>query len=442
MKGIAILTLVLIGLVAGGITPQQNEVLKYKLKYLKYASAPPTPATLVPFRGNIHSFEVTGRTTGKLWGSDMYTDDSDLETAAVHSGFVQPDETTTVTVKFLPGQKSYPSTSRNGITSYSYGSWDGSYSFISATKPPAMEAPLNLVGFRGNNNEIYTFTVIGSVTVGRVSKLWGDKRYTDDSDPRKAAVHSGCVLPNMTSTITVKILPGQENFPSTTRNGITSTSFGAWVGSYEIISCTVPPAPEAPANFVAFRGKIDDMLIFTVTGSTSGSIWGSDIYTDDSNVAKAAVHSGFVEPNETKIVMVKILPGQSSYASTNENGVTSTSYGAWHGSYSIIGAIKPRAPEAPASLVSLRENIGRIYTFTVTGTISGKLWGSEIYTDDSNPAIVAVHAGFIKPDVMATVMVKILPGQSSYPSTTENGITSTSYGSWHGSYSIIGAVVG
>jgi len=438
MKGIAILTLVLIGLVAGGITPQQNEVLKYKLKYLKSASAPPAPATLVPFRGNIHCFEVTGRTTGKLWGSDMYTDDSDLETAAVHSGFVQPDETTTVTVKVLPGQKSYPSTSRHGITSTSYGSWDGSYSFISATKPPAMEAPLNLVDYRGNNSEIYTFTVIGS----QLGNIWGSKIYTDDSHPSKACVHSGYVLPNVTSTITVKILPGQSSYTSTTRNGITSTSYGAWHGSYEIISATVPPAPEAPANLVAFRGKIDDMLIFTVTGSTSGGIWGSDIYTDDSNFAKAAVHSGFVEPNETKIVMVKILPGQSSYASTNENGVTSTSYGAWHGSYSIVGAIKPRAPKAPASLVDLRGNIGEIYTFTVTGTTSGNIWGSQIYTDDSDLHKACVHGGFIKPGVRATVMVKILPGQSSYPSTTENGITSTSYGSWHGSYSIIGAVVG
>ena len=66
-------------------------------------------------------------------------------------------------------------------------------------------------------------------------------------------------------------------------------------------------------------------------------MWGTDNYTDDSALACAAVHAGVVLSGETKVVTVKILAGQSSYQGSSRNGVTSSSFGTWPGSFSFIG---------------------------------------------------------------------------------------------------------
>ncbi|GAB5562468.1 MAG: hypothetical protein SynsKO_41150 [Synoicihabitans sp.] len=94
----------------------------------------------------------------------------------------------------------------------------------------------------------------------------------------------------------------------------------------------------APNNLVGFRNRSGQSLQFSVTGSTSGTIWGSGIYTDDSSVAAAAVHAGVVAPGQTAEVTINILGGQSSYPATTANGVTSRSWGAWGGSFSFADA--------------------------------------------------------------------------------------------------------
>jgi hypothetical protein len=107
--------------------------------------------------------------------------------------------------------------------------------FLFPATTTAMAAPTNLVAYRGNNNQTYTFAVTGSVS----GTIWGTTIYTDDSNLATVAVHSGFVQYNVTSTITVVILAGQSSYTSTTQNGITSNSYGSWVGSYQIISATV-----------------------------------------------------------------------------------------------------------------------------------------------------------------------------------------------------------
>jgi len=105
-----------------------------------------------------------------------------------------------------------------------------------------------------------------------------------------------------------------------------------------LILATIAPMA-APTNLVGYRGNNYQNYTFTLTGSTSGSLWGTTIYTDDSNVAVAAVHAGFVTAGQISIVTVIILPGQSSYTSTTQHGITSSSYGSWSGSYSFLSAV-------------------------------------------------------------------------------------------------------
>ncbi len=93
--------------------------------------------------------------------------------------------------------------------------------------------------------------------------------------------------------------------------------------------------PDPQSGVTGYRGQNDSVLYFEVTGSVWGSIWGTGIYTDDSTLGTAAVHAGILEPEELGVVKVTILPGQDSYESSEQNGVTSQSYGSWVGSYRI-----------------------------------------------------------------------------------------------------------
>jgi hypothetical protein len=72
----------------------------------------------------------------RVWGTDVYTDDSSICTAAVHSGRITPSTGGTVTIEVKPGQPSYVGTGRNGILSESYGAWTGSFIFFGTAGPP------------------------------------------------------------------------------------------------------------------------------------------------------------------------------------------------------------------------------------------------------------------------------------------------------------------
>lgn len=67
---------------------------------------------------------------GSVWGTDTYTDDSSVCTAAAHSGLITDEEGGRVVIEIAPGEESYTGSTANGIESLDYGSWDGSYTFV------------------------------------------------------------------------------------------------------------------------------------------------------------------------------------------------------------------------------------------------------------------------------------------------------------------------
>jgi hypothetical protein len=123
---------------------------------------------------------------------------------------------------------------------------------------------------------------------------------------------------------------------------VTTLSTGGSVGAAATGTNTAAAIPAsavgAPVSLTGYRNRVGQSFEFSLTGTTSGSVWGTDIYTDDSNVAAAAVHAGVVAPGETRTVTVSILPGQASYAASIRNGVTSGSWGGWSGSFSFAGS--------------------------------------------------------------------------------------------------------
>lgn len=73
---------------------------------------------------------------------------------------------------------------------------------------------------------------------------------------------------------------------------------------------------------------------------SSGTVWGTDIYTDDSAVCVAAVHAGAIT-TDGGVIRVTMLEGQESYTGSERNGVTTQDYDSWGGSFSVEPFTQP-----------------------------------------------------------------------------------------------------
>jgi len=96
---------------------------------------PPTPTPTTPTLSQACGPNIT-LLTSRVYGTDTYTDDSDICTSAVHAGVVSRVQGGLVAYQMLPGISSYTASLRNGVQSRSYGSWSGSLRFTSPVPTP------------------------------------------------------------------------------------------------------------------------------------------------------------------------------------------------------------------------------------------------------------------------------------------------------------------
>ena len=97
----------------------------------------PWAATASTYRENIgehYDYDCpAGGEPHIVWGTDIYTDDSSVCTAAVHLGEITLEDGGSVTIEMAEGQDSYEGTERNGIETSDYGQWGGSFVFVLET---------------------------------------------------------------------------------------------------------------------------------------------------------------------------------------------------------------------------------------------------------------------------------------------------------------------
>ena len=84
------------------------------------SDAPTNMHGLCDVVGAVYYFRITGVPDGQVWGTDTYTRDSVLGAAAVHAGLLKPGKTGVLRVTVVPQLKSYPGTTRNGVTTTDY----------------------------------------------------------------------------------------------------------------------------------------------------------------------------------------------------------------------------------------------------------------------------------------------------------------------------------
>jgi beta-lactamase regulating signal transducer with metallopeptidase domain len=319
--------------------------------------------------------------------------------------------------------------------------------------------PGRLTEFRGNHYQPLTFEVVGR-TDGTV---WGTDVYTDDSPLAVAAVHAGLVRPGERAVVRVRMLPGRATYDGSARNGVTTSNYADWPGSYRVEPTPGRPAgygppPAAPGDapavlpadgtLLSFQDRVGQSFVFRVTGTTDRTIWGGpDAYTTDSPLTTAAVHAGVLPAGEEGVVRVTILPGRPSYPAEARNGLASQAWGAFPGSYRVE-AVRPRSalgtptivpppaapPAAAPDLSAHRGQAGVVLTVEVVGATAGPIWGTDVYTDDTSIATAAVHSGLLRAGERGVVRVTVLPGRAAYTGSERNGVSSSAFGTWPGSF--------
>jgi ElaB/YqjD/DUF883 family membrane-anchored ribosome-binding protein len=94
-----------------------------------------------------------------------------------------------------------------------------------------------------------------------------------------------------------------------------------------------------PGTLADFQLPQDGDLLFEVVGSDDGSIWGTDVYTSDSDLATAAVHAGVLRNGERGIVRVTLVDGLNvAFNGTERHGVWSHDYGDYPLAYRVSKA--------------------------------------------------------------------------------------------------------
>lgn len=105
----------------------RTEIRRLLDQGLLAADAPANMLNLCDPVGATYYFRVTGDAAGSVWGTDVYTGDSGIATAAVHAGVVKAGESAVVKVTVEKPLMQYQGSVRNGVTSRDYGTYGTAY---------------------------------------------------------------------------------------------------------------------------------------------------------------------------------------------------------------------------------------------------------------------------------------------------------------------------
>ena len=170
-------------------------------------------------------------------------------------------------------------------------------------------------------------------------------------------------------------------------------------------------------------------------GAPQGSIWGTGVYTSDSDICTAALHAGVIGTSGGAILALE-QSGQESYPASTANGVESRAWGAYGSSF-IFEAKGPRAVVSGTAPACGRfdPSVGTLTCHCPSAPSTGAVWGSGPYTADSDICAAALHAGVLD-GMERDVTVLALPGLDRYTGTIRNGVTTRDWGAYGDSFII------
>lgn len=113
---------------AGNLTQYQNQI--GKVLYIRVNAGAANAAAvarggLVAGPGGVIFGGFGGGNT--VWGTDVYTTDSHLATAAIHAGAVRPGQTAVVKVTIVPSPNNFTGSTKNGVTTNPYDQYPAAF---------------------------------------------------------------------------------------------------------------------------------------------------------------------------------------------------------------------------------------------------------------------------------------------------------------------------
>jgi hypothetical protein len=206
--------------------------------------------------GKTYAFRCPAEGSAKpIYGSDIYTDDSSICTAAVHVGLISVESGGLVTIESRPGRSTYGSTTRHGIKSINFGEYGRSFIVLSSgalrdnfnkdghisnradsddnggNDVTPIDWDTSAAGFQGEKGKNFVFRCPAN---GSAKPIYGSDIYTDDSSICTAAVHGGFIGLKRGGVVRIEIGAGRSTYGSTTRHGIKSNTFGEYGRSFVI----------------------------------------------------------------------------------------------------------------------------------------------------------------------------------------------------------------
>ena len=240
-------------------------------------------------------------------------------------------------------------------------------------------------------------------------------------------------------------LKNENSNAGNTGGGHTSTSANSSAPPAPPSSTTAGKPTTWEASATSLNGKDGETLTLTCSpGGAAHSVWGSDIYTSDSSICTAAVHSGLITYQQGGTVTIELRSGRDIYGCSERNGVTTSAYGPYQHSFVFktpnTDAVVRDAEEQTSVLWNtsagmVRFDSGKTYKFKCPA--AGKessVWGTDTYTVDSSICTAAVHSGKFALETGGPVTIELRPGESAYKGSTRNGITTNDYGPYGSSF--------
>jgi hypothetical protein len=185
--------------------------------------------------------------------------------------------------------------------------------------------------------------------VNRGSWIRGTDVYTADSGICRAGVHAGAIPPTG-GMVTVRLEPGRPAYRGSTRHLIESTDCGTYELSFAVIvpaGQQVAPSPsrdadqiiEAGCSFTArdIHAEVGTTHVVSCPeGCADQGSWlrGTDVYTGDSGICRAAIHSGLI-PKTGGTVAVILDRGHPAYRGSVRNGIHSSDVGSFDSSFRL-----------------------------------------------------------------------------------------------------------
>lgn len=284
-----------------------------------------------------------------VWGTRYYTDDSSICVAAIHAGLLG-SEGGVVSVFQSEQVDAFVGSTNHQVASQNSGRWRASFQFekaANASSPVPLSCSSSLKAQGSEKNSPGTvLTVLCPANCNNPNdRVWGTQIYTNDSSICSAAVHAG-VLPLEGGEITVFAAPGQDAYQGSQQNDVSSIDWGRWGGSFLFADALTPSHAQTLSCQDSAQGFAVDLGVRLQvhcppgcqqdSNERSREIWGTEIYSNDSSVCRAAIHAGALGPRGG-VTTLEIQGPVETLRASEQHSISSRGWaGPWYRNFRFV----------------------------------------------------------------------------------------------------------